>query len=323
MLPFYGGFIGQGPGINADGTTIVTFSHDGYRAIDVTPTNKLVYAPCKVKCVYHDRISYTDGYGQPCQSSKLAVFTTVEKVKCPEFESVVTFLFTHGGEVIPTEYGNLEADDTIIYNTGDLIYKTGTDGGIVNNVQQYIDEHVHINVMLGTFSNFDYVGVNRYIVLPNDINIERVCFRRKSDNITINSYYKLPTFIIADESGQWNGWIADGEYWYYYDKGAKVTGWLRYPSTSSNWYYLDPNNEGKMVTGWLLIDGLYYYFNPKDGSKYHIAGLAGGQMVRSHWIADGSKWYYVKESGVMAKSESLTINGKLYNFDSNGVCLNP
>lgn len=341
MLPFYGGFIGQGPGINADGSTIVTFSHDGYRAIDVTPTDKLVYAPCKVKCVYHDRLSFTNVYGQPCQSAKLAVFTSVEKVKCPNFESVVTFLFTHGGEVIPTEYGNLEASDTIIYNKGDLIYKTGVDAGFVDGVQQTLDEHVHMNVKLGTFSNFKYIGANQYIALPDDVNIERVCYKRDEDTITINSYYTLPTFISEKDSGQWNGWIADGSEWYYYENGVKVSGWIK---TSDGSFYLDPNNGNAMATGWIKINGSWFYLNPKQGEAGHKDDFAGGAMLTG-WVKDGSDWYwmsptsgvmqvstwvadkdgvwyYVLSNGKMATNCQIKDGGKYYAFASDGKCIN-
>lgn len=341
MLPFYGGFIGQGPGINSDGSTKVTYSHDGYRAIDVTPTDKLVYAPCKVKCVYHGRISYTNQNGEPCQSAKLAVFTSVEKVKCPEFESVVTFLFTHGGEVIPTAYGNLEASDIIIYNQGDLIYRTGVDAGIVNGKPQTLDEHVHINVKLGTFSTFNYVGVPRYITLFDDVNIERVCYKREGDNITIFDYYTLPTFISVKDDGQWNGWIADGSEWYYYENGVKASGWL---TTSDGSFYLDPNNGNAMATGWIKINGSWFYLNPKQGEAGHKDDLAGGAMVTG-WVKDGSDWYwmsptsgvmqvstwvaaaggvwyYVLSSGKMATNCQIKDGGKYYAFASDGKCIN-
>lgn len=362
MLPFYGGFIGQGPGINSDGSTKVTYSHDGYRAIDVTPTDKLVYAPCKVKCVYHDRISYTNENREPCQSAKLAVFTSVEKVKCPEFESVVTFLFTHGGEVIPTAYGNLEASDIIIYNQGDLIYRTGVDAGIVNGKPQTLDEHVHINVKLGTFSTFNYVGVPRYITLFDDVNIERVCYKREGDNITIFDYYTLPTFISVKDDGQWNGWIADGSEWYYYKNGVKASGWLK---TSDGTFYLDPNNGDAMLTGWFKEGSSNYYFNPKAGEAGHqekyVGGvmLTGWQWIDEHWYLFGeggvmqtgwvwsqayqawyyfytsgaeagqmakATWiediYYVLSDGKMAKNCQIRHNGKYYAFNNSGACLN-
>ena len=54
-----------------------------------------------------------------------------------------------------------------------------------------------------------------------------------------------------------------------------------------------------MATGWIIIDGEYYYFN------------ASGAKVTSQWIGN----YYVKADGVMAKDEWI---GNYY-VDENGL----
>ena len=43
------------------------------------------------------------------------------------------------------------------------------------------------------------------------------------------------------------------------------------------------------------------------------------------WDKDGknTEWYWFKSDGAYAKNEDLEINGKLYNFDENGICTNP
>ena len=46
-------------------------------------------------------------------------------------------------------------------------------------------------------------------------------------------------------------------------------------------------------------------------------------MATNYWIKTDGKWYYVKEDGAMVRNTSRVINGKLYRFDANGVCLNP
>ena len=38
---------------------------------------------------------------------------------------------------------------------------------------------------------------------------------------------------------------------------------------------------------------------------------------------DTKDWYWWKNNGKLAKSESLNLGGKLYNFDANGICTNP
>lgn len=335
LLPSVNTEITQGPGYCKDGTNFnygesvdYAYSHQFYRAVDLHTENKQLRAPFDCRCVHFSYEGFT--------SVKAAVFQSVEKVITPSNPNnpcYVSFMVQHGGDSIDTDEGKLKVG--LNFKQGQVIYTEGTQGDVA--------EHIHINVILRQWTSIaqdlDYVTINGYDqygnpyelkdvgYLKNDCNIEDAFYVEQGETVSFDADAKLweghINFNTYTGKLEWNGWVADGDYWYFYNNGTKVTGWLRYPSTSSVWYYLDPNNEGRMVTGWLLIDGLYYYFNPKEGASNHIAGLAGGQMVRSHWVAGGSKWYYVKESGVMAKSESLTINGKTYNFDSNGVCLNP
>ena len=44
--------------------------------------------------------------------------------------------------------------------------------------------------------------------------------------------------------------------------------------------------------------------------------------MKTGWVWYGGKWYYTDSSGVMVTG-SRKIDGKTYNFDSSGVCLNP
>ena len=43
-------------------------------------------------------------------------------------------------------------------------------------------------------------------------------------------------------------------------------------------------------------------------------------MMKNDWVkgADG-KWYFLKEDGEMAVSETITWKGKEYKFDANGA----
>ena len=45
--------------------------------------------------------------------------------------------------------------------------------------------------------------------------------------------------------------------------------------------------------------------------------------VKDTWKQSGGKWYYFDEIGAMVCNTSMEIKGKVYNFDKNGVCLNP
>lgn len=82
------------------------------------------------------------------------------------------------------------------------------------------------------------------------------------------------------------GWLRDGSgSWYYLNpasdgtKGAMQTGWLTDPQ-DGNRYYLDPQT-GQMVTGWVYIDGVWYYFNEAG------AGASGWR-----WDESAEAWLY-------------------------------
>ena len=82
------------------------------------------------------------------------------------------------------------------------------------------------------------------------------------------------------------GWFLDTDgSWYYLNpvsdgtKGAMKSGWLT-DALDGHRYYLDPKS-GKMAVGWVLIDGVWYYFND-------VAPAASG------WYFDQTKnlWAY-------------------------------
>lgn len=78
-----------------------------------------------------------------------------------------------------------------------------------------------------------------------------------------------------------------------------MTGWQK---VDGYWYYLEPtagDGQGAMVTGWRKVDGSWYYLKP--------AGFSG-------WSGP---------TGSMLYSTSVNIGGKVYNFNSSGVCTNP
>ena len=122
------------------------------------------------------------------------------------------------------------------------------------------------------------------------------------------------------------GWLQSGKTWYYLDttSGAmKTNSWV---SSANKWYYFDAN--GKMVTGWKQIGGKWYFFNSngsmkanawfKSGSAWYYFG-SNGIMKTNAWQKTGSAWYYLQADGTMAVNKTLTISGKKYTFDKNGV----
>ncbi len=127
----------------------------------------------------------------------------------------------------------------------------------------------------------------------------------KTDSGSLPSYVVRGTWTQA-EDGTWkftdsagnpytNTWAAvENPYadeaagqqkfdWFRFDENGKmITGWY-YDSGDRYWYYLNPVSDGtlgRMMTGWVIIDGYYHYFNPNsDGSR--------GRLYMNEMTPDG------------------------------------
>ncbi len=118
------------------------------------------------------------------------------------------------------------------------------------------------------------------------------------------------------------GWVSDGDIWYYYVSGEAVTGWREIDGA---WYYFA--DSGAMATGWQEIDGKWYYFRGSgkmmtgwqeiSGKWYYFT--ASGKMATG-WQEIGGKWYYFTDSGKMATGWQ-EIGGKWYYFADSGKML--
>ena len=114
------------------------------------------------------------------------------------------------------------------------------------------------------------------------------------------------------------GWEknADGT-WSYYNNGAKATGWLNLNGT---WYYLDAN--GIMKTGWLNLNGTWYYLESSGAMKTGWLNLNGtwyylqsSGAMKTGWLNDNGTWYYLNASGAMLSN--TTVGG--YRLGANGA----
>lgn len=136
----------------------------------------------------------------------------------------------------------------------------------------------------------------------------------------------------------------DGKQYYFNSKGIMQTGWV---TVKNKQYYLD--TDGVMHTGWLELEGNRYFFasNGKmqtgvktiDGEKYYfrngilqtgfvkVAGNyyfldPGTGALQIGWIAYNGYQYYARESGVVAQSCVINIDGTEYTFNKKGICTN-
>ena len=82
------------------------------------------------------------------------------------------------------------------------------------------------------------------------------------------------------------GWNHVGNTWYYgLGDGSAKLGWL-YDKSYSAWFYLDPNQQGAMLTG---------MFVASDGHTYYANG--SGALLQSQWIWYNNQWYWANSGG--------------------------
>lgn len=89
------------------------------------------------------------------------------------------------------------------------------------------------------------------------------------------------------------GWFFDPALaeWFYLapeteGQGAMKTGWIFDPSYNS-WFYL--NESGAMLTGWQLLDGSWYYFQPvSNGSRGAL--FTGTETPDGRQVDESGKW---------------------------------
>ncbi|MDU7961636.1 MAG: choline-binding protein, partial [Streptococcus sp.] len=142
------------------------------------------------------------------------------------------------------------------------------------------------------------------------------------------------------------------------DNAPRVFGGHYYSDNEGNWYYKDANGknliglnfvdnipvyfdkDGKQVKGQEReIGGKYYRFDENDGSlltnQWHHTSIFNGYRTEPQyttytnylgedgaafigWHTIDSKRYYFKPDGLMAKNDTVTIDGKIYLFDYQG-----
>lgn len=79
------------------------------------------------------------------------------------------------------------------------------------------------------------------------------------------------------------------------------------------------NNHHYLIdsSGLMLSDG----FQEFNDEWYYCR--KNGSLIKNDWVQQGEIYYWMKDDYTMARSQTLFINGKWYEFDGNGTCKNP
>ena len=110
------------------------------------------------------------------------------------------------------------------------------------------------------------------------------------------------------------GWTEEDDRLYYYDEdGYKETN--TWKKRNGDWFYLD--EEGEIATNQRVDD---YFVNDE------------GHMAKNQWVSaeneisydspdspDGGSWLYFGKDGKIVTAKWMSINGKTYYFDEDGL----
>ena len=116
-------------------------------------------------------------------------------------------------------------------------------------------------------------------------------------------------------------------YFFRYQGGSLVTGWIKGGTDGSSQYYV--NSDGSLKRGWSRIasENRTYYFEPTwgyalkgfqtiDGNRYLF--VPGTNAVGRGWITVDGERYYCDPSTAVLTTGFATINGRGYYFDESG-----
>ena len=118
---------------------------------------------------------------------------------------------------------------------------------------------------------------------------------------------KKPSSQTPATPDKFTGWKEkDGYYYYYVDSKRQRDKLL---TLEDGIYYV--NQNGQRQYGWQTV-GQYKYYFMKDGK------------AAKGWLKVSGKWYYLhKKYGYMYRNCTIkTSSGKVYTFNSRGVCTN-
>ncbi|MDO5538772.1 MAG: N-acetylmuramoyl-L-alanine amidase [Eubacteriales bacterium] len=123
--------------------------------------------------------------------------------------------------------------------------------------------------------------------------------------------YNGKLYYAGSKGKLYMGWKTVGGKTYYFGKSTKGAAYRGLKKIGKNTYYFGPKTAA-MQKKWITVSkGRKLFFNRKDG-----------RMMKNTWLKWGGKWYYLGSNGEAYKSVKKKIDGKVYKFNSEGICTN-
>ncbi|MCI1904135.1 MAG: NlpC/P60 family protein [Enterococcaceae bacterium] len=244
-------------------------------------------------------------------------------------------------------------------NAGYVVSTESMHDWLIQNGYKLIAANQEWSMQRGDIVIFGYkgqsAGAGGHVVMAVDGTNVIHC-NYDNNGVTVNNENTLPYSMgwyvyryegAVPEVEEFTGWKNDNNQWQYYISGKKtIESWQK---VGEKWYHF--NGVGDMQTGWFQVGGKWYYADASgamvtgwqliNGRWYHLDG--SGAMVEG-WLPSGSTWYYLSADGSMAQgwfkdkggtwyylsqpdghmvTGRQSIDGKEYDFDKSGKCLNP
>ena len=266
----------------------------------------------------------------------ITVYMTRESAACPfpnskdnidDIKQRTAWAKTKGADVFVSFH--LNSNDSSRPNGAEVYYPKTSSGGAAL-AQKIQGELVSLGLKnRGTKANETLAVINSSMKngFPGVL-IEHAFVSNSSDaNNYLNSDAKLKKLGVADAKGIASYFGLSKGYWkdengkqYYYISGQKVTG-EKY--ISGKWYYLNPEENGAMVTGIYKFSNKTVYYGSDGAMRY------GEQLINGHWYyfdtvtgamktgfhKFSNKTVYYGSDGAMRYEEQL-IDRHWYYFDS-------
>ncbi|MBM7636009.1 KxYKxGKxW signal peptide domain-containing protein [Streptococcus saliviloxodontae] len=116
-----------------------------------------------------------------------------------------------------------------------------------------------------------------------------------------------------------NGLITIDHNIYYFDKTTgqlKTNGWYQVDSSRDEWRYMDEN--GKVLTGWQVLNGKTYYYGTGQTDNGNTYISEGVQVKGKLLTIDGYQYYFDPNSGELWTNRTLNYGGYTYQLDDKG-----